>query len=58
MRREQRLRNELRAIIERRLEHRAREICTGDRWEAIQNEMLSHSRDPWSAADEMLAGIL
>jgi LAO/AO transport system kinase len=57
-RREQRLRNELRAIIERRLEHRAREICTGDRWEAIQNEMLSHSRDPWSAADEMLAGIL
>ena len=58
MRREQRLRNELRAIIERRLEHRAREICTGERWEAIQNEMLSHSRDPWSAADEMLAGIL
>ena len=57
-RREQRLRNELRAIIERRLEHRAREICTGERWEAIQNEMLARSRDPWSCADEMLAGIL
>ena len=57
-RREQRLRNELRAIIERRLEHRAREICTGERWEAIQNEMLAHSRDPWSCADEMLAGVL
>ena len=57
-RRDQRLRNELRAIIERRLEHRAREICTGDRWEKIQTEMLSHARDPWSAADEMLSGIL
>jgi len=58
MRREQRLRNELREIIERRLEHRAREICTGDRWDAIQTEMLARARDPWSAADEMLAGIL
>ena len=57
-RRDQRLRNELRAIIVRRLEHRAREICTGDRWEEIQNEMLSRSRDPWSSADEMLHGIL
>jgi len=57
-RRDQRLRNELRAIIVRRLEHRAREICTGGRWEEIQNEMLSRSRDPWSSADEMLHGIL
>lgn len=57
-RRDQRLRNELRAIIVRRLEHRAREICNGDRWEEIQNEMLSRSRDPWSSADEMLHGIL
>ena len=57
-RRDQRLRNELRAIIVRRLENRAREICTGDRWEEIQNEMLSRSRDPWTSADEMLHGIL
>ena len=57
-RRDQRLRNELRAIIVRRLEHRAKEICTGGRWEEIQNEMLSRSRDPWSSADEMLHGIL
>jgi len=57
-RREQRLRNELRAIIERRLEDRAREVCTGARWDAIQNEVLSHLRDPLDAADEMLAGIL
>ena len=57
-RRDQRLRNELRAIIVRRLEHRAQEICTGGRWDEIQNEMLSRSRDPWSSADEMLHGIL
>ncbi len=57
-RRDQRLRNERKAIIVRRLEHRAREICTGYRWEEIQNEMLSRSRDPWSSADEMLRGIL
>ena len=57
-RRDQRLRNELKAIIVRRLEHRAREICTGDRWEEIQTEMLSRSRDPWTSADEMLRGIL
>jgi len=57
-RRDQRLRNELRAIIVRRLEHRAQEICTGGRWEEIQNEMLSRSRDPWSSADEMLHGSL
>lgn len=57
-RREQRLRNELRAIIERRLEHRAREICTGERWDAIQKEVLTHLRDPSDAADEMLAGVL
>ena len=57
-RRDQRLRNELRAIIVRRLENRAREICTCDRWEEIQNEMLSRSRDPWTSADEMLHGIL
>ena len=56
-RRDQRLRNELRSIIERRLEHRAREICTGERWDAIQNEMLAHTRDPWSSADEMLHGV-
>ena len=57
-RRDQRLRNELKAIIVRRLEHRAREICTGDRWEEIQTEMLSRSRDPWTSADKMLRGIL
>lgn len=52
-----RLRDELREIIERRLEIRARELCTGDRWEALQRDVASHATDPWAAADEMLKGI-
>jgi LAO/AO transport system kinase len=56
-RREFRLREELREIVARRLEQRARQICTGERWEAIQAEVLGHSIDPWSAADEMLRGV-
>ncbi|MHB1130525.1 MAG: methylmalonyl Co-A mutase-associated GTPase MeaB [Ilumatobacteraceae bacterium] len=56
-RRSHRLRQEMRAIIERRLEHRAREICTGPRWDSLEAQVLAHSIDPWSAADQMLEGI-
>ena len=56
-RREFRLREELREIVARRLEQRAREICTGERWDAVQAEVLGHTIDPWSAADEMLRGV-
>jgi LAO/AO transport system kinase len=56
-RRSVRLRDELREIIERRLEMRARELCTGDRWEALQHDVASHVTDPWAAADEMLKGV-
>ena len=56
-RRDFRLREELREIVARRLEQRARQICTGERWESIQAEVLGHSIDPWSAADEMLRGV-
>ena len=56
-RREFRLREELREIVARRLEQRARDICTGDRWESLQSGVLSRSIDPWSAADEMLKGV-
>ena len=48
---------ELREIIERRLEDKARELCTGSRWDALQGDVLEHRVDPWSAADEMLKGI-
>jgi LAO/AO transport system kinase len=56
-RRQFRLREELREIIARRLEQRAREICTGDRWDTLQQGVLDRTIDPWSAADEMLRGV-
>lgn len=56
-RREFRLREELREIVARRLELRARDICTGDRWEQLQSDVLARRVDPWSAADEMLKGV-
>jgi len=56
-RRDFRLREELREIVARRLELRAREICTGDKWETLQDGVLDRSIDPWSAADEMLKGV-
>jgi LAO/AO transport system kinase len=56
-RRSARLRDELREIIERRLEERARELCQGDRWDALEREVANSSIDPWSAADEMLKGV-
>jgi LAO/AO transport system kinase len=56
-RRTERLRDELRDIVSRRLELKARELCGGERWEAVQRDVLDHTVDPWSAADELLAAI-
>lgn len=56
-RRDFRLREELREIIARRLEQRAKGICTGDRWDDLQLQVIDHKLDPWSAADEMLKGV-
>lgn len=56
-RRQFRLREELREIVARRLEQRAREICTGERWDTLQEGVLDRTIDPWSAADEMLRGV-
>jgi LAO/AO transport system kinase len=52
-----RLREELREIIANRLGRRAREICTGDRWDELTDEVVARSIDPWTAADEMLAAV-
>ncbi len=52
-----RLREELREIVERRLELRAREMCSGNEWEALQEQVLDNLLDPWAAADSMLKGI-
>jgi LAO/AO transport system kinase len=56
-RREFRLRAELREIVARRLELKAREILSGDQWDGLQEQVLNHLLDPWSAADEMLRGV-
>ena len=56
-RRRFRLGEELREIVARRLEQRARELCTGERWDALTDDVLSGALDPWSAADEMLGAV-
>ena len=48
---------ELREIVANRLRERAREICTGDRWDEVTGEVTKQRLDPWSAADEMLAPV-
>jgi LAO/AO transport system kinase len=53
-RREFRLREELREIVARRLEQRARELTTGERWDGLQQQVIDRTLDPWGAADEML----
>ena len=57
-RRSFRAREELREIVANRLHQRAREICTGDRWEALTEAVAAHESDPWTAADTMLDGVL
>ena len=52
-----RLREELREIIAQRLGRKARQICTGDRWDELTDEVAERITDPWTAADEMLAGL-
>jgi LAO/AO transport system kinase len=52
-----RLREELREIIAQRLGRKARQICTGDRWDELTDEVADRTTDPWTAADEMLAGL-
>jgi LAO/AO transport system kinase len=51
------LREELREIVARRLEQKARELCVGDEWETLQGEVLNRTTDPWAAADQMLRGV-
>ena len=56
-RREFRLREELREIVARRLEQRAREIVTAQRWSELQASVIDRQLDPWSAADQMLGSV-
>jgi len=52
-----RLREELREIIAQRLGRKAREICTGTRWDELTDEVAERTTDPWTAADEMLEAV-
>jgi len=52
-----RLRGELREIIAQRLGERAKEICTGERWDELTEAVVGRATDPWTAADEMLAPV-
>jgi GTPase len=55
-RRRFRLGEELREIVARRLEQRAREVCTDARWDGLLARVGDGDLDPWTAADEMLKG--
>ena len=57
-RRRFRLGEELREIVARRLERRAHELCTDDRWNELTDGVLDRTIDPWTAADEMLEPVL
>lgn len=46
--------DELREIVARRLEQRARELCGEERWQALTADVVAGSIDPWTAADEMI----
>ena len=53
-----RSRVELREIVANRLGERARQICTGERWDQLTEAVATQATDPWTAADEMLAGVV
>jgi LAO/AO transport system kinase len=57
VRRASRAREELREIVVRRLEARARATCEGADWERLAGEVAAGRTDAWTAADEMLRGI-
>src|SRR4051794_18356469 len=52
-----RIGEDLNEIMDPRLEHRARELTTGDRWTQLQLDVSEHRLDPWTAADEMLGAV-
>lgn len=54
-RRADRLRDELRMIVAERLYGRASLLCAGDRFEGVLTEVARRERDPFDAADALLA---
>ncbi|HEY4634609.1 MAG TPA: hypothetical protein VIH00_11905, partial [Candidatus Limnocylindrales bacterium] len=56
-RRSKRVLDELRTIVARTLEHRAYELTTTDRFEALHQSVVARKLDPYAAADEILGGL-
>lgn len=56
-RRAKRSEAELLEIVATRLRETARAICTGERWDLLTKAVAANTKDPWSAANEMLASI-
>jgi LAO/AO transport system kinase len=54
-RRAARVRDELRSIVAERLLVRATELCRGDAFDALVCDVAARKRDPYDAADEVLA---
>jgi len=50
-----RLRAELRGLVEAKLSERAAELCAGPRFDALVDDVANRARDPYSAAEELLA---
>jgi LAO/AO transport system kinase len=56
-RRERRLVEELRSIVARRLEERARHVLGQEGMSRLEGDVVGRSLDPWAAADEVLAAL-
>ncbi|WP_116999551.1 methylmalonyl Co-A mutase-associated GTPase MeaB [Desertimonas flava] len=46
--------DELREVVARRLDQRARELCGQERWNQLTADVVARRVDPWTAADEMI----
>jgi LAO/AO transport system kinase len=56
-RRERRLVEELRSIVARRLEERARQLFGREGLERLEGDVVGRRLDPWAAADEVLSAL-
>lgn len=56
-RRGRRLTEELREIIVRRLEEKARELLVGATYDGLEREVIERHLDPWTAADRLLGTV-
>jgi LAO/AO transport system kinase len=56
-RRAERVRDEVRSIVAERVLVRASELCRGDAFDALVADVAARRRDPYGAADEVLASV-